>query len=88
MALLNTHVSLSNMTNLDPSQESKIFEICISPKSLGRAGREHKENSSSIPSVISLFLDKFQRSFVQDRQLRASKHKDENKDDKEEEGDT
>lgn len=44
-----------------------------------------KKRSSSISSVLRLFLAKFQRSFAQYRHLRTSKDEDENKDDKDEE---
>lgn len=82
--------SLSDSTNPDQIQEHKIFKICISPKALagileGVEGSTRKRRSS-VPPVLSLFLAKFQRSFAQDRQLRASKDEDENKDDKEEKG--
>lgn len=70
----------------------KNFKTHISSKALagileGMEGSTRKR-SSRISSGLSLLLDNFQRSFAQDRQLRASKDEDENKDDKETEGDT
>lgn len=44
-----------------------------------------RKRSSRISSGLSLLLDNIQRSFVQDRQLRASKDEDGNKGDKEKE---